>query len=85
MITTKVKLKVLRDQPCYVLNYRRKPAIWEPATVQWVTAGFDAEGTARVSYQVMLERRTTGRSRFYPDGGAPMFLTVGDDGIKPRK
>lgn len=66
-----------------VRNYRCKPAKWEEGLVTRVSAGFDKGGKYYVTYDVLLERTTEGRSKMYPDGGAPIFLYVGDDGIEP--
>lgn len=85
MKTIKVNIKVLVGQKCIVQNYRSKYKEWENGTCTRVEAGFYQDGRYSVSYHVMLDRKTTGRSRMYPDGGAPMFLTVGDNAIELAK
>lgn len=82
MKTIKVNVKVMEGEDCIVLNYRAKPKQWEHGVVTRVGAGINKDGSYSVSYDVKLDRRTTGRSRMFPDGGAPIFLHVGDDGIE---
>lgn len=75
----------MEGQRCIVQNYRSKYKDWELGTVTRVEAGFYRDGRYHVSYRVMLDRKTTGRSRMFPDGGAPMFLTVGENNIELAK
>lgn len=84
MKTIEVKVKVMEGKGCIVKNYRRKPAEWENGTVRHVAAHIRPDGTYGVTYSVLLDRRTTGRSRMFPDGGAPIFLHVGDEAIEPH-
>jgi hypothetical protein len=75
-----VKIKANRGDRVIVYNYRRNDKA-EYATVQNVTVGINKDGGYHVSYYVRLDRVTTGRSRMYPEGGKPLFLTVGDEKI----
>lgn len=83
--TININVKVMADSRCFALNYNRRPHAWEAGTVRSVRAGISKDGSYHVSYQVLLDRRTTGRSRMFPEGGAPIFITVGDDSIEPEK
>ena len=76
-----INVKVLPDENCIVRNYCCRPAQWENGIVRDTEVGIRADGTYHVSYRVLLDRRTTGRSRMFPEGGAPIFVTGGDDGI----
>ncbi len=78
----KVEIKVLPDQPCFVLNYRCKPEVWEYGHVQFVDVSIDSDGNPRVQYRVTLERTSKRRTRFFPQGGGHILLTVGENKIK---
>jgi len=76
-----VKLKCLPGDKCIALNYRCRPAQWENGVVISVTTRFREDSTYDTSYEVLLDRKTTTKSRFHPFGGASIFITVGDDAI----
>jgi len=76
-----VYVKALPDEKCIVRNYRCRPAKWENGIVRDTEVGIRSDGTYHVSYRVLLDRRTTGRSRMFRDGGAPIFVTVWGDAI----
>ena len=77
-----IEPKALTNHKCMALNYKKRPARWEEGTVRGVEVGVSSDGSYSISYRVLLDRRTTGRSRMFRDGGAPIFITVGDDGIQ---
>ncbi len=68
-----------------VNNYRCRPEKWEYATVVSVRAKFYEDGSYSVSYNVQLDRVTIKKSKGYPNGGAPLFITVGQDSISQVK
>lgn len=78
----KVKIAVKQGDKCLACNYRAKNK-WENGTVQSVSAGFSADGNYSLQYRVLLDRRTTGRSRMFRNGGAPIFLTLRANQILP--
>jgi hypothetical protein len=81
MIKIDLQVKCLPGYKCNVLNYRCRPAQWEHGVVKGVKARISKDGTYSVAYEVRLNRVTTGKSRMYPDGGCPIFVTVSDDSI----
>lgn len=74
---------VIEGQDCFVLNYRKKPRIWESGIVYDVEARLRPDGSHKLIYTVRLDRTTT-RSWGWPKKyeEKPLFLTVGDDAIK---
>jgi hypothetical protein len=80
--TISVQIKVKEGDPCLAQNYRSVHKPWEPGKVHRVKVGIRDNLFYQVSYEVLLDRTTTGKSRMFPDGGAPIFLTVGDERIK---
>ncbi len=77
----KVKVKALTGDKCNVVNYKSRYNTVETGTVMDVSVGINKDGSYRVAYRVLLDRKTTGRSRMFREGGAPLFLHVGDDKI----
>jgi len=68
-----------------VKNYRRKNEL-ESGTVESVKAFFTKDGDYYLQYYIRLDRVTTTKSKYYPTGGCPLFLTVGSDRLyKPYK
>lgn len=76
-----VDIKAKVDDKVVVLNYRRKPAYWEDGTIVRVNIGVDRNLKSNIQYDVLLDRRAQGRSRMFPEGGAPITLTVSDSSI----
>jgi hypothetical protein len=77
-----VELKCIPGDKCIVLNYRRKPSDWENGKCSGVKVKIRNDGSYHVFYEVTLDRTSKNKSRLYPDGGCPLFVTVGDDGIR---
>lgn len=75
--------KALEGDACEVLNYRRKPQIWERGTVIEVDVRLYGDGTNSVAYRVRLDR-TTKKSWGWPKQfrDVPLFLSVGGDAIR---
>lgn len=82
-MTYKITPKVIEGGRCLVQNYRSKKKPLELGTVRAVSAALRSDGKARLVYEVVLDRTTT-RSWGWPKQYRehPLFLTVGDDGIK---
>jgi hypothetical protein len=78
-ITIDIEAKI--GDHCMAKNYRRG-GIWEPCTVTNVRVTINKDLNYHVSYSVQLDRTSTGRNNKYPDGGAPLFLTVGKNSIQ---
>lgn len=78
----RVEIAVKEGDKCLACNYKAKNK-WENGTVQWVRVGIDRNGNYTVSYRVLLDRRTTGRSRMFREGGAPIFLQCNTKQILP--
>lgn len=75
-------IKVLPHQKCLVLNYRRRPAVWEKGTVKGIKISigtYHGEGGGKLvlrnTYDVILDRKA----------GGVIWLYVGDDGIHSIK
>lgn len=82
----KGSVKVVREEPCLVLNYRLRPNQWENGIVEDVTCHVTIDGHCVPQYRVRLvDRVTTNRSKYYPNGGKPLILTVGDSRIEKIK
>lgn len=64
-----------------VLNYRRKPAVWEDGTICGLGYTCPFGGAFKWSYRVRLARKSSGKGR----GGRPIFVHVGDDAIRSHK
>lgn len=78
-----VTLKAMEDDRVTAKNNRIKNRYnWEEGLVHSVSVGIRKDGGYHTQYNVLLDRKTTGRSRMFPDGGAPIFVTVGDNGIQ---
>ncbi len=77
-----IQVECLPGDGCWALNYNLKPARWEHGVVCGVKAGISKDGSAHIAYSVILDRRSTGRSRMFHNGGAPLSITVGKDAIK---
>lgn len=52
------EVKFLPGQKCEALNYRKRPAVWEPGEVCLVKIGVDRNGDATALYDVLLDRKT---------------------------
>jgi hypothetical protein len=85
MCKINVEIKCLPGDQCIARNYRRKPADWENGVCRSVSVGIRNDKSYHVSYEVLLDRKTTGRSRMFREGGAPLFITVGDEAISKAK
>ncbi len=84
-IIVKASVKVLQSQKCMVLNYNRRPKVWEEGIVSAVRIGVNREGICHVSYDVILDRVSISareKRREYPIP-TRLSVTVGDDAIKP--
>jgi hypothetical protein len=77
-----VKPKVLPGQKCIAQNYKSKYKPWENGTVRDVSADLKADGSHRLSYTVILERK--GPANRLAKDGSILFLYVGNSGIEPR-
>ena len=82
-----VSIKAHEGDKVMALNYKMKPAEWEPATVQSVRVGIQRDGTYHVSYDVILDRKGKPkkgwsiRSGDYEYDGRPLRLYVGNESI----
>jgi hypothetical protein len=74
------KPKALPTDRVMVLNYRKKPAEWEPATVYHTTGKYDKKGSCRFTYDVVLDRQRMRRGM-----GVAYWLYFGDDSIEKIK
>ena len=74
-----ISVKALPGAQISVLNYRCKPAVWEPGTVLDTDVSIKSDGKYHCSYRVRLDRTVEPGRKNYT--GA-LFLTVGDAGIK---
>lgn len=79
--TIMVQTKAAQGDHVDALNYKLRPPRWESGKVISVGCGIRKDGTYHVSYDILLDRRSTGSSRMFREGGGPLRLTVGDDGI----
>jgi len=61
-----------------VLNYRKKPAKFEPCEIKTVTARLYPNGEVSLKFDVILERHTTDRRGFQN----PIWLYVDIDSVK---
>lgn len=77
-----IQTKAIPYDVVSVLNYKRKDTQWEDATVQFVDVNIRDENEFKIEYRVILDRRSTGKSRGFPKGGAPIILTVSDNQIE---
>lgn len=71
-------IKAMPGDLVMVLNYRLKPARWEPGIVHHVRIGVRPGPVTRNSYEVRTTRLVYSRRR--PEG-RPVWLTVADDSI----
>lgn len=79
MIIT-VDIKVKEGDVCIVQNYRSKYGRWEAGKVIRVKAHLYRNGSYRVSYEVLLNRRSDPSRRH--EIGQPLRLTVAGDKIR---
>ena len=64
----------LPDHKVYVLNYNRRPNMWETGVVYNTESDINSQGVVSYKYRVRLDRRS--------HKGNLLFLHVGDEGIK---
>ena len=77
-----IQTKAIPNDKVSILNYKRKGIQWEDATVQFVDVNIKNENEFKIEYRVILDRRSTGKSRGYPKGDAPIILTVSNNQIE---
>ncbi len=75
-----IRVKALPEDKVIVVNYKSRYKPWENGTVRSVKAGIRKDGTYRISYEVLLDRRSSITNR--APNGNPLFLYVGDDAIR---
>jgi hypothetical protein len=74
-----VPIKALPGTLVDVSNYRRNGKL-ERGTIKRIIVKY-GENHQYVSYEVLLDRRSSAKSIFYPNGGAPLLIRVGSDKI----
>lgn len=73
--TIEVTVKRFPNEECEVLNYNRRPKVWEAGIVDILKTYIRPGGLShRNQYRVRLHRKSA--------KGNYLFLTVGDDGIR---
>lgn len=83
-------VQLLPDEPCMVLNYKKRPGVWESGVVKSVKIGVGSEGDTKVTYDVLLDRKTISKEEKrkakripnYEPWTRPVWLTVSDDKIQ---
>lgn len=79
-----IQPKVIEGDKCLVCNYRSRYKPWESGTVRTVSVGLRNDGSFRLVYEVLLDRRG-GKPKPWQPEGTYLFLTVGDDRIEAVK